>query len=211
MLECGGDEGDERPRAFRVGVDGGGARTTIHFTDGPSANLQQASVMARLEWMVRPRLTVFAGAGSVLTGTVSAGGSDNALEPGWLAAAGVAWLAIGETARRPFVSVTAMAGYLAAHTRPGDGSADVPWSAGDVRLGVTAGKSFGPARPYVVGRLFGGPVNWEVAGKSVVGTDAHHYQLGAGVALALPAHLDLSVEAVPLGEQGLAAGVGYRF
>jgi hypothetical protein len=211
MLECGGAGGDERPRSFRVGVDGGGARTTILFGNGPAADLQQASVMARLEWMFRPRWTVFAGAGSVLGGTVRAQGSDYQLRPGWLAAAGVAWLAVSETARRPFVSTVAMLGYLGAHTRQDDTSPSIPWRAGDARVGVTAGKSFGPARPYLVARAFGGPVSWRLAGQSIVGGDSHHYQLGAGLSLSLPAYLDLSIEAAPIGEQGLSAGLGYRF
>jgi hypothetical protein len=212
MLECGGDAGGERPRLFRVGVDGGGARTTIRFADGPAADLQQASVMARLEWLARPRLTVFAGAGSVLGGTVRADGADHQLRPGWLASAGVAWLAVAEAGRRPFVSASVMLGYLAAHTRLDDASSPVPWRAADARVGVTAGKTFGPARPYLVGRAFGGPVSWRAAGgQSITGGDSHHYQLGAGVALALPAYFDLSVEVAPLGEQGLAGGIGYRF
>src|SRR6266567_1019787 len=112
MLECGGGPGEDRPRAFRVGIDGGGARTTIRFANGPAADLQQASVVARVEWMVRPRVALFAGAGSVVAGTVGADGADHTLEPGWLATAGVAWLAVSETARRPFVSASAMVGYL---------------------------------------------------------------------------------------------------
>jgi hypothetical protein len=211
MLECGGGPGDDRPRAFRVGVDGGGARTTIRFTNGPEAGLQQASVVARLEWMVRPRVALFVGAGSVVAGTVRADGADHTLEPGWLATAGVAWLALSETARRPFLSASAMLGYLAAHTRLDDNSPDVPWRAADVRVGITVGKTFRFARPYVAARAFGGPVSWHVGGQSMTGTDSHHYQLGAGIALDLPAYFDLSVEAAPLGEQGLAAGLGYRF
>jgi hypothetical protein len=211
ILECGGADGDQRPRSFRVGVDGGGARTTIRFSNGPDADLRQVSTMAQLEWLVRPRVTIFASGGALLGGTVRADGVEYQLRPGWLASAGVAWLALSETARRPFVSASAMVGYLAAHTRLDAVSAEVPWSAGDVRVGVTVGKSLGPARPYLVGRAFGGPVNWRVAGQSITGNDSHHYQIGAGVAFSLPAYFDFSIEAAPLGEQGLAAGLGYRF
>jgi hypothetical protein len=211
ILECGGAAGDEHPRAFRIGVDGGGAHTTIRFANGPDVDLRQASTMAQLEWLVRPRLTVFASAGALLGGTVRAAGVDHELRPGWLAGAGVAWLAVAETGRRPFVSASAMLGYLAAHTKQADSGAEVPWRAGDARIGVTVGKSLGPLRPYLVGRAFGGPVSWRDGGQSLTGNDAHHYQVGAGVAFSLPAYLDASVEAAPLGEQGLAAGLGYRF
>ena len=211
MLECGGGPGDDRPRAFRVGVDGGGARTTIRFANGPAVALQQASLLARVEWMLRPRLALFAGAGSVVAGTVRAEGADHSLRPGWMATAGVAWLAVNETSRRPFVSASAMLGYLGAHTRLDDNSPEVPWRAADVRVGVTVGKTFGRVRPYAAARAFGGPVSWHLDGQSITGTDSHHYQLGAGIALDLPAYFDVSLEAVPLGEQGLAAGLGYRF
>ena len=216
MLECGAP-GDERQRRLRASADTGGARTTIDFPGGENAALEELSVVARLEVLVAPRVTLFAGAGSIVGGTVHVDGEEHQMHPGWLATAGVSWLAVGETARRPFVLASFVLGYASAHTTQqpqGDSAASsyrVGWRAGDGRLGLAVGKSFGFARPYAVARAFGGPVYWQLGGQSLTGTDAHHYQLGAGVALSLPAHVDVAVEAVPLGEQAVVLGVGYAF
>jgi hypothetical protein len=195
----------------------GGTRTTLAFSGDHDVALDELSAVARLEVLVRPRLTVFAGGGSIVGGTVRVSGETHHMSPGWLVTAGLSWLALPEAARRPFVLVSAVLGYAATHTtqEPQGDSAGASfsygWRAGDARLGVAAGKSLGPVRPYAIGRVFGGPVSWQLGGQSITGTDRHHYQLGAGVAVSLPAHIDVDVEAVPLGEQALVFGAGVAF
>ena len=63
----------------------------------------------------------------------------------------------------------------------------------------------------MVVRGFGGPVYWTYQGASVLGTDTHHYQVGAGLALLVGRRVDLFVEGVPLGEQAVAGGVAASF
>jgi hypothetical protein len=65
--------------------------------------------------------------------------------------------------------------------------------------------------PYVIARVFGGPVFWRYQDEAIVGGDVHHYQLGAGIALLIAERVNLYAEGVPLGEQALAAGAGFRF
>jgi hypothetical protein len=209
-LECGAATGADQggPRRFRAGADVGGARTTIVFTGGHDVGLQQLTTVARLELLVQPRMTVFAGGGAVVSGTATVDGTDFHVQPGWVVTAGASFLALTETARRPFVMATAVLGYAATHTRQSDADPEVAWREGDARIGVAVGKSFGPARPYLVARAFGGPVTWTLNGQSINGTDQHHYQLGAGAAFDLPGHFDVDIEAVPLGEQGLVFGAG---
>jgi hypothetical protein len=60
-------------------------------------------------------------------------------------------------------------------------------------------------------RAFGGPVFWRYQGVAVTGTDTHHYQLGAGLALGLGERVGLFAEGIPLGEQALSAGVSVSF
>jgi len=216
-LECGGGEADERTRRLRASAGVGGTRTTLAFTGDRDVALDELSAVARLEVLVRPRLTLFGGVGSILGGTVHVEGETHHMSPGWLATAGLSWLALAETARRPFVLVSAVLGYAATHTTQepqGDSAASsytVGWRAGDGRIGVAAGKTFGPVRPYAIGRVFGGPVSWQLGGQSITGTDRHHYQLGAGVAFSLPGHVDVDIEAVPLGEQAVVLGGGLAF
>jgi hypothetical protein len=61
--------------------------------------------------------------------------------------------------------------------------------------------------PYVLARAFGGPVFWSLAGASVTGTDAHHYQVGAGLVIRAR-RVDIVAEGVPLGERTVVVGVG---
>jgi hypothetical protein len=88
----------------------------------------------------------------------------------------------------------------------------VRYSAFDLRLGAVVGTTFfDRLSPYALGRVFGGPVYWRYQGAAVTGTDTHHYQLGAGLALMLARRLDIFAEAVPLGERSLSAGASVSF
>jgi hypothetical protein len=60
-------------------------------------------------------------------------------------------------------------------------------------------------------RVFGGPVFWRYQGEAVTGSDTHHYQLGAGLALRLSKNFNAFVEGVPLGERALSLGGGVAF
>jgi hypothetical protein len=60
---------------------------------------------------------------------------------------------------------------------------------------------------YAAARVFGGPVWWYRNGGGVVGTDQWHFTIGAGTTIRLPHRLDLSLEAMPLGEQSAAAAI----
>jgi len=85
--------------------------------------------------------------------------------------------------------------------------ASVGLTALDVRVGLLAGKTFADAvTPYVAARLFGGPVWWR--GDS--GTDVHHYQIAAGVTVAI-GRADVHAELAPFGERRFVAGAGVRF
>ena len=81
-----------------------------------------------------------------------------------------------------------------------------------MRAGAVAAMTFGRLlTPYALARAFGGPVLWRYNGARINGTDVHHYQLGAGLALLLRRRIDLFAEAIPLGERGLSAGAGLSF
>ncbi|MEZ4302836.1 MAG: hypothetical protein R3B70_48380 [Polyangiaceae bacterium] len=82
----------------------------------------------------------------------------------------------------------------------------------DFRVTGIAGKTFFDIlSPYLVLRAFGGPVFWEHEGESETGGDKYHFQIGAGMVLALPRRFDAFVEVVPVGERAAALGLGYSF
>jgi hypothetical protein len=113
----------------------------------------------------------------------------------------------------PFVLASASFGAAVSWTRA-RGVASAPtetMTAFDGRLGLAVGKTIaGVVSPYLVGRAFGLPVLWNIDGRSVVGTDANHYQLGLGVSVRIGG-ADIDVEGVPLGEQALVVGGGWSF
>ena len=107
---------------------------------------------------------------------------------------------------------TLSAAYSSTQTNPMPGGTGGGTYIGrDLRFGVAVGKSFGPARPYAVARVFGGGFRWEGTAPATTGGDSHLYQIGAGAALELPRRLDLVVELMPLGERSLTGGVGFSF
>jgi hypothetical protein len=79
-------------------------------------------------------------------------------------------------------------------------------------VGAVAGWTLWRAlSPYTLVRAFGGPIAWQAQGNTELGTDVHHYQVGAGLLALVGGALDLFVEGVPLGERALAAGAGLAF
>jgi hypothetical protein len=138
-------------------------------------------------------------------------GATSSVSPGPLGAVTASFRPLDEGDVAPFVLLTgSVAGSIAWTTPPGGGSTST-LSAFDLRLGVVAGKTIAHAvTPYLLARAFGGPVFWSGGGRSVTGTDANHYQLGAGLSVRV-GRVDLVFEGVPLGELGLVAGVGFAF
>jgi hypothetical protein len=89
-------------------------------------------------------------------------------------------------------------------------SNDARFTAGDVRIGAIAGRTFGPVSPYVLARGFGGPVWWAVDGASTVGSDTRHFQLGAGLSLTTSFGLTIVADVSALGEQAASLGASWR-
>jgi hypothetical protein len=210
ILEC-----DGQPRAevgpWRVALQGGALSSELNG-GGMEIGIEQVSMTARGEYRLSPRFTVGLGGGSVLGGSLRFPGAPPVdLGVGWTAGASVSGLVVAERALRPFVLASLSAAYSATTTSAGTGGATAAYIGRDIRLGVAVGKSFGWFRPYLAGRVFGGGFRWEGTSPATTGGDSHLYQVGAGAAVDLPRRLDLVVEAMPLGERSLTAGVGVSF
>jgi hypothetical protein len=200
----------EEPPARRVSLGASWLSTTLSF-GGADAPLSQTGLLAAGAFRLGERFTLQAGAGALLGGTLSAGGVDYRIQPGWLAQAGLTWLALDGETTWPFLSVSATLAASGARTTAG-GQPDETLTALDAGLSIAVGKSFlGWLSPYVGVKVFGGPVFWTLAGAPVTGTDVHHYQVALGVAAALPGGFDVVVEGSPLGAQGVTGAVGWAF
>lgn len=162
--------------------------------------MSSATVMAQAAYQASPRLVVALGLGALVDGSIAGGD----IAPGPAGAASASWLALLETERRPF----ALVGLSIAVTRGGaiaDDGEEHTLTAGDGRVALMVGKTFGAFTPYAAARAFAGPVRWTRAGGDATGTDAHHYTVGAGLSARPGRRLDLSLEVMPLGERSATA------
>jgi hypothetical protein len=204
---------EERPR-WRAGVSYLYTSTVLHFSSSLRTPETRNSALAELAYAPTARLTVSAGLGSAFGGKLEAPDGSNAFTPGIAAGLGLSYrFAEGATPLgRAFALVGGNVSFTGASTQHDGVGERTAYDALDLRASVTGGLTwFDSLSGYLVARGFGGPVYWTYPNASVLGTDAHHYQLGGGLALLVARRVDLFVEGVPLGEQAVAGGVALSF
>ena len=195
-----------------VGVGAGGFASTLEFSDAtPDADIQQYSVAASAGYRFSHRLSVRLTAGAILGGELETVDRTFDVGPGFLLS--------GSVSRRWDIGRWFLAGTLSAGvsrtTTEEAGVADAPsveLIASDARVAALFGTTVADrVSPYVLARGFGGPVFWSIDGEDSTGTDAHHYQLGAGGSVALPANVSAQIDVSFLGERSLSAGAAVAF
>jgi hypothetical protein len=204
-------EEETRPR-WRVGASAAYTSTAIDFGNNLSAPETRGSVVASLAYQPTPRLTWQLAGGSTVGGTLTTPAGRYDFAPGPTGAVGASYRLVKGT--KPFVVLTANLSFSATTTQltSDPAGAKVSYDAFDLRGGGLVGTTlWGVLSPYAVVRAFGGPIYWQYQGTSVTGTDAHHYQVGAGLTLLVAGRVDAFVEGVPLGERSLAAGGAFAF
>ena len=175
------------------------------------ARFTKHAVSASLDRRVGDRWTLGGAVGATLVGTLDVAGRTYDLSPGPMLTFAASYRALDEGDVAPFVLLTASLGAALGWTSPVNGSGSESMLAFDGRIGVAAGKTIAHAvTPYLLARAFGLPILWHDRGADVTGTDAYHYQLGAGV-VARWGRFDVSVEGVPFGERAIVGGAGVAF
>lgn len=183
-------------------------QSTLRFDGGREHDIAQTAVTATIGQARPSRLSLRAAIGAVLDGSLEGEGRTYDIGPGFIVSASVAkqwvsgyWFLTGSFSVSASRTTT---------TENLPGAARQSLVAIDLaRAGLTAGRTFGPVSPYVVARAFGGPVLWEIDAMDVVGTDVHHFQLGAGVSVTTGS-LSVLVDVAALGEQAASLGVALR-
>jgi hypothetical protein len=194
---------------WSVGATGTYTDTALRFDSTLRAGQTRAAALAVLAYLPTSSLALEFGAGATFAGALTLPDGKHEFLPGPTASLGVAWRILD--APSYFALLTAVASFSANRTELA-GAPSVNYTAFDLRLGGEFGLNLvNVLHPYALARIFGGPVYWTYAGASVTGTDIHHYQVGAGLAVALPAHLSLFAEGVPLGERAISGGAGFAF
>lgn len=180
-------------------------RSTLDFGDAGELDITQYAVTATIghawpDWSVRGAI------GAILDGKLEAGNRTHDIGPGFVASLGVARrFSFGAN----FIDAAASASVGRTTTREGDGPSETLVAIDILRAGVTAGRTFGIVSPYALVRVFGGPVRWHLDDTDVTGTDAYHFQLGAGVSIT-SGRWSIVVDIAALGEQGGSLGVARR-
>ena len=184
-------------------------RSEISF-DGMDVPFEQFTVSASLGRQLTTRLGLTATAGGLLFGSTEVAGRGGDFEAGFSGSLSLSYLAIYEGERTPFLLGSLSLGALTARAEA-DGELN-RWTGTDMRIGLMAGKTFaGRYVPFVVGRVFAGPVSWRIADDEVTGSDVHKYTAGAGFTMRIPTILDLFAEVLPVGEQSASIGALLRF
>jgi hypothetical protein len=191
------------------GVSVSGFSTTILFGQS-RVDLAEQSVVGSLGYHANPRWGITGALGAVLDGSATTAASHGDVGAGVVGSLTGSWLPLYEGPRRPFLLLSLSLGASRTTAVSDDGQRH-PLTAGDARVAALVGKSFGPVVPFLAARAFGGPVSWRLAGAPVAGGDAHHYAVGAGFSLRLPARLELFAEAMPLGERSATGGLSFRY
>jgi hypothetical protein len=196
-----------------VGVGYGFASTAVKFDD-LRLDETRHSALATLDYAPTRRWTFELGLGSLLAGRLQAGGVRHEFQPGVLTLLGASWRVLDADGARPFVLLQDQLAFASTSTRDSaaEASPSIGYTALDMRLGGLVGWTFkNVVSAYALARVFGGPIFWQYQGEDLTGTDVHHYQVGAGLVVMLARRIDLSIEGVPLGEQGLSAVAGFAF
>lgn len=210
VASCSLEEHNEavRPR-WALGVSGVYTSTRLRFSSSLHADQIRYASLATLAYLPTPKLVLQVSAGAAFGGSLTTPDGEHTFSPGPTAALGLDYRAFDDG--RYFLVLTSSLSFATARTQLGNESTEA-YTAFDLRVGAQAGLQLANVlRPYALVRAFGGPVYWRYQGEAVTGTDTHHYQLGAGLAVRLTKALSAFAEGVPLGERAVALGAGVAF
>jgi len=189
--------------------------TNLVFDGTTRVEMDRRAVVGTIERRLGSRWTLQLGAGGILWGSLVTGDKRYTFGPGWSVSMSTSYRLRDGRDGGLFVllggSISA-AGATTKEERRAGGAPAVPYYAGDIRFSAVAGKTFFNAlSPYVVGRVFGGPIFWAIDGKDRTGTDLYHYQIGLGLSASVPQGLDVFAEIIGAGEKAVTVGAGYSF
>ncbi len=186
--------------------------TTIRFDDHQDVDVEMSTVSMAGGWLINESWTLRGGVGLILDGDmITPDGVIHAVEPGGLFSVGLENRALIGEGYTPFVDLSLFFGASWTETIDPGTQAATSYFAADARFGARAGWNINNNTfPYVAARIFGGPVNWEIAEVEVTGSDIHHYQIALGMAVQL-GPVGIFAEWAGVGEQAVSAGLSTSF
>jgi hypothetical protein len=201
---------------MRFGATAGASRASLRVFDSATnaearGALEHGAATVFADYYASRRWAFSLAMGAISAGKLDLSWPDHAehlkLSPGFLATASASYVVADEAPNKPFVLTGMTLGVGVNGAVPESGGASERMIAGDLRLSITAGKTFADAfRPYASARVFGGPV---LLGGRATGTDRYHLQPAVGLAVILSRGFDLFAEVAPVFEQAVSVGLGF--
>lgn len=184
------------------------SRSTLSFTGDRELDIDQRALAITVGQVRASRWSFRASLGALLDGSLVGDGRTHNLGPGLVVGLSVAkqwtrgdWFLTGTYSASVSRTTTGLAAEAQRETLI---ATDL------IRVGVMAGRTFGPVSPYVLARGFGGPVFWRLDGMDVTGSDIYFFQLGAGASFTTSSGFSLVVDVSALGEQSASLGMAVR-
>ena len=114
---CSLEEHEERARLkWRVGADYSLTSTGLHFNSGLNVDQQRDASLVTLDYRPVRRVTLEAGAGAFLGGSITAGSVRYAMAPGFVSVVGASWRVVDADGAIPFVLLTSQLSYASSST-----------------------------------------------------------------------------------------------
>jgi hypothetical protein len=186
-------------------------QTRVRFADGDTFALSEQAATAFGGYSTTGGWSLRVSVGVLIDGALEddAGAGTHDLSAGFVG--GLAAARQWKHGGRLLVTGSSRHGAGGASTHAAGAADDPRLVAGDVRVGLIAGRTFGEIwNPYVLARGFGGPIWWSIDGMDVTGTDTRHFQLGAGLSVVMSIGLTIVVDVSALGERGASLGASWR-
>lgn len=182
--------------------------TTIIFDGDRNVDVEMTSVSFSIAWLINKRWTLRSAYGDLTDGSFDTeNGLAHEVDSGSLATIGAEYRAQAGKGGSPTIDFSLYLSRVWAETVAPNSSTPTDYSALDLRFGGRAGWLVGKGFfPYGAVRLFGGPVNWQLEGEDVTGSDKYHYQVALGAAVT-SGIFGVFAEWAGLGEQGFSVGL----
>lgn len=182
--------------------------TTLGFDGNRDVDVKMTSVSFSIAWLINERWSLRSAYGDLTDGILDTEDEvSHELDSGSLAAIGAEYRARIGQGGSPTIDLSLFLSRVWAKTVASNSSSLTDYSALDLRFGGRAGWLVGKSFfPYGAVRLFGGPVNWELDGEDVTGSDKYHYQVALGAAVTSGKY-GVFAEWAGLGEQGFSGGL----
>lgn len=195
-----------------MGVGYTHSSTRIVWSGTADGDLERDTAFVTTERRFGPKFAMQLGAGATTGGALETAGTLHRIGPGWAGFLSFSAIVLDGKGTKPLLVASATIAVSSARTVDrANPNAFATLTAGDFRGGLVLGKTLlDRVTPYVAGRVFGGPIHWQLAGRDQTGTDAYHVQLGFGGVVSI-APFDVYLEGVPVGERSLGGGLGVSF